>query len=145
MAPTIQVLNSDFGLTIQALFMNRLFINSVLFKGLLDISRSSKNQSKECDAHFGPRRFTMGLLTALERSLPRGESGPAAARLAPLEGATLEAARTRLEADGMGAAAGPSAPPPERTSQPPFPSHAADSDGARARFARTASAQVGGG
>ena len=30
MAPTIQVLNSDFGLTIQALFMN-----SVLFKGLL--------------------------------------------------------------------------------------------------------------
>ena len=33
MAPTIQVLNSDFGLTIQALFMN-----SVLFKGLLGTS-----------------------------------------------------------------------------------------------------------
>ena len=111
-------------------------------------SITSKNQSKECDAHLGPRRFTMGLRTTPERSPPRGESAPAAARLAPPVRAalvhSLEAARTRLEADEM-VAVGPSAPPPERTSQPRFPSHATDSGGARARFARATSAQVGGG
>ena len=111
-------------------------------------AETSKNQSKECDAHLGPRRFTMGLRTTPERSPPRGESAPAAARLAPPVRAalahSLEAARTRLEADEM-VAVGPSAPPPERTSQPRFPSHATDSGGARARFARATSAQVGGG
>ena len=41
MAPTIQVLNSDFGLTIQALFMN-----SVLFKGLLAQSRAARRAAQ---------------------------------------------------------------------------------------------------
>ena len=60
MAPTIQVLNSDFGLTIQALFMN-----SVLFKGLLGADDCG---TFNCGAG--------GLVPGTQRSCRSGQAAP---------------------------------------------------------------------
>ena len=73
MAPTIQVLNSDFELTIQALFMN-----SVLFKGLLDPSGGAAAAHLACRqlqclevAHSGKDSAAVGAV-----AVARNTTGP---------------------------------------------------------------------